>query len=443
MLKKVEQHITDNFPFLKKVKLLIAVSGGLDSMTVLSILKDLGYNFALAHCNFKLREEESELDEQFVKDWAQKNKTKCFIKQFDTVSYAKTKKISIQLAARELRYQWFDALLKQEHYNYLITAHHANDNLETVLFNLTRGTGFKGMLGIPDKNDKIIRPFLPFTRDEIASYAKENNIAWREDKSNASDKYSRNKIRHRVIPVLESLNPQLIKSFNKSLEHFKAREHICNDYLTELKKKIFKIDGRGTIRISIKTVLRLSNPKMYLYELLNEFGFTAWDDIADLLNAQSGKQIFSKTHRLLKNRDTFVITALKNKELTKSKTYTIDNLEIGLTLEGLKLRFENVVKKDFKKSANTDCVFVDKDKIKGLLTLRKWEKGDYFYPLGMQGKKKISAFFKDQKMSLLDKENTWLLTVNKDIIWVLGKRLDNRFKITEQTKNILKINVKK
>jgi len=275
------------------------------------------------------------------------------------------------------------------------------------------------------------------------AYAKEHNIAWREDKSNASDKYSRNKIRHRVIPVLESLNPQLIKSFNKSLEHFKAREHICNDYLTALKKKIFKIDERGAVRISIKTVLRLSNPKMYLYELLNEFGFTAWDDIADLLNAQSGKQIFSKTHRLLKNRDTFVITALKDEELIKSKTYTIDNLEIGLTFEGLKLHFENVGKEDFKKSANTDCVFVDKDKIKGLLTLRKWQKGDYFYPLGMQGKKKISTFFKDQKMSLLDKENTWLLTVNKDIIWVLGKRLDNRFKITEQTKNILKINVKK
>jgi tRNA(Ile)-lysidine synthase len=443
VLEKVEQHINKDFPFLKKAKLLIAVSGGVDSMTVLSILKTLGYNVALAHCNFKLRGKDSELDEQFVQNWAQKNKIKCYIKQFDTSQYAHTNKISIQLAARELRYQWFDTLLKKECYDFVITAHHANDNFETVLFNLTRGTGFKGMLGIPDKNDKIIRPFLPFTKYEIAEYAKENNIAWREDISNASEKYSRNKIRHKVIPVLESLNPQLIKSFNKSLEHFKAKELICNDYLTELKKRIFKIDEYKTINISIKAVLKLSQPKMYLYELLNEFGFTAWDDVADLLNAQSGKQIFSKTHRLLKNRKKLIITPLLDNESCKSKAYTISNLEIGLILENLNLRFEDVEKEDFKKNSNTDCVFVDKDKIKGVLTVRKWQKGDYFYPFGMQGKKKISTFFKDQKMSLLDKENTWLLTVNKDIVWVLGKRLDNRFKITEQTKNILKINFKK
>ena len=215
MLKEVTEHIKKNFPFIKRAKLLVAISGGVDSMVASYILNSLGYNIALAHCNFKLRAKDSDKDEVFVKGWAHKNNIVCYTRSFETAQYAKNKKISIQLAARELRYQWFDDLLAQENYDYIITAHHANDNLETVLLNLTRGTGFKGLLGIPEQNDKIIRPLLPFSRETILAFAKKNNIAWREDKSNASDKYSRNKIRHQIMPVLQALlrlrNTQKIK----------------------------------------------------------------------------------------------------------------------------------------------------------------------------------------------------------------------------------------
>ncbi|MFK5891448.1 MAG: tRNA lysidine(34) synthetase TilS [Flavobacteriaceae bacterium] len=439
MLKEVAEHINKNFPFLKRAKILVATSGGVDSMVASYILNSLGYNIALAHCNFKLRAKDSDKDEVFVKGWAHKNNIVCYTRSFETAQYAKNKKISIQLAARELRYQWFDDLLAQENYDYIITAHHANDNLETVLLNLTRGTGFKGLLGIPEQNDKIIRPLLPFSRETILAFAKKNNIAWREDKSNASDKYSRNKIRHQIIPVLQELNPNLIDSFTKNQAYLKGIENILNDRLEVVKKEVVRQTGKSTLSFDIAKILSLSNPKVYLFELLRNYGFTAWDDISDLLTAQSGKQIFSKTHRLLKDREALFLSPLKpEKELKKS--YTINNLEIGLSLEGLNLSFENIIKTDFKSNTNKACIFVDEDKIKGSLIVRKWQKGDYFYPFGMQNKKKISTFFKDQKMSLLDKENTWLLCNDNNIIWIIGQRLDNRFRISENTKKILKIN---
>lgn len=439
MLKEVAEHINKNFPFLKRAKLLVATSGGVDSMVASYIINSLGYNIALAHCNFKLRAKDSDKDEVFVKDWAYKNKISCFTSSFETSQYAKTQKISIQLAARELRYQWFDDLLAQENYDYIITAHHANDNLETVLLNLTRGTGFKGLLGIPSQNDTIMRPFLPFSREAILAFAKKNNIAWREDKSNASDKYSRNKIRHQIMPILQELNPNLIDSFTKNQIYLKGIENILNDRLEVVKKEVVRQIAKSTLRFDIAKILKLSDPKAYLFELFRDYGFSAWDDISSLLTAQSGKQIFSKTHRLLKDREALFLSLLKP-EQKLNKSYTIDNLGIGLSLEGLNLRFKNVIKTGFKSSLNKACIFVDKDKIKGSLIVRKWQKGDYFYPFGMQNKKKISTFFKDQKMSLLEKENTWLLCNDNNIVWIIGQRLDNRFRISENTQKILKIN---
>ncbi|NCP20948.1 MAG: tRNA lysidine(34) synthetase TilS, partial [Zetaproteobacteria bacterium] len=221
---RIEANITINFPFLKDAKLLVAVSGGLDSMVAVNLLQKIGLHFGVAHCNFKLRGDESDIDAQFVKDWATKNECACFIAEFNTKNYAKLHKISIEMAARNLRYQWFHQLRVANGYDYIITAHHANDNLETTLYNFTRGTGFKGLLGIPPQNDKIIRPFLPLSREEIASYAKKNDIIWREDQSNATLEYTRNKIRHQVIPVLQKINPNLIESFQKTLSHLNDLE---------------------------------------------------------------------------------------------------------------------------------------------------------------------------------------------------------------------------
>jgi len=264
-------------------------------------------------------------------------------------------------------------------------------------------------------------------------------IAWREDKSNASDKYSRNKIRHQMIPVLQELNPNLMGTFSKNQVHLKGIKNILNDRLKAVKKEVVTQISKSSLSFDIAKILKLSDPKAYLFELLRDYGFSAWDDIADLLTAQSGKQIFSKTHRLLKDRETLLLSPLKiENELNKS--YTIENLERSLSLENLNLSFEDVSKTDFNSETNKECVFIDKDKIKGSLKVRKWQKGDYFFPFGMQNKKKISAFFKDQKISLLEKENTWLLCDDNNIVWIIGQRLDNRFRISENTQQILKIN---
>jgi len=439
LFKKVKIHIDSQFPFLKNEKLLLAISGGMDSMVAASILKKLRYDFVLAHCNFKLRGQDADLDEQFVKDWAKKNKIICFVTHFNTKKYAQTNKLSIEMAARNLRYQWFNILLKDNHLNYIITAHHANDNFETTLFNLTRGTGFKGLLGIPSQNGKIIRPLLPFSRDEIKNYAIKNKISWREDKSNASIIYSRNKIRHQVVPVLKTLNPNLITSYNKSIEHLKSLEVILNNHINTIKKDVLKVLPDKVVQLDIDKLLKLSHPKAYMYELLKDYGFTAWSDIEKLINAQTGKQIYSKTHRIIKNRNLCLISPIKK---TEDKQFEIKNLNKGLHIPQIKLTFEKVTLADYN-NQNNQIIYVDAKKIKIPLMVRKWQNGDYFYPLGMTNKKKLSDFFKDQKLSLLDKENTWLLCQENKIIWVIGQRLSNLFKVTNKTTEIIKIKLLK
>ena len=432
---RIEANITINFPFLKHAKLLVAVSGGLDSMVAVNLLQKIGLHFGVAHCNFKLRGDESDIDAQFVKDWATKNECACFVAEFDTKNYAKLHKISIEMAARNLRYQWFHQLRVANGYDYIITAHHANDNLETTLYNFTRGTGFKGLLGIPPQNDKIIRPFLPLSREEIASYAKKNDIIWREDQSNATLEYTRNKIRHQVIPVLQKINPNLIESFQKTLSYLNDLECILKDRLEAVKKIVLTQLPNEHVSIDIAEIMKLSNPKAYLFELLKAYGFTAWLDVERLLLAQSGKQIFSASHRLIKDRNLFLISPLKE---ANAAEFEIDNLEEGLQNKALILTFESVRQVDLKNTF-AEIVYVDATKIKMPLKVRKWQNGDYFYPLGMQGKKKLSDLFTDLKLSLLEKENTWLLCQNDEIIWVLDRRLDNRFKVTEHTKKIIKI----
>lgn len=432
---RIEANITINFPFLKEAKLLMAVSGGLDSMVAVNLLQKLKYHFGIAHCNFKLRKHESDLDAQFVKDWAKKNNFPCFVAEFDTGNYAKLHKISIEMAARELRYQWFYKLLAEKNYDYIITAHHANDNLETVLYNLTRGTGFKGLLGIQPQNDKIVRPFLLLSREEILNYAQKNAIDWREDQSNAALAYTRNKIRHQIIPVLQELNPNLIESYLNTQSYLKDLEQILNDRLEEVKHTVLRQLPNKVVSIDIAKILELSNPKAYLFELLKDYGFTAWDDVKNLLTSQSGKQIFSATHRLIKDRALFLISPLST---VNTSQFAIDNLEVGLQNAELILTFESIKKVDLKNTYSA-IVYVDADKIKIPLIVRKWQKGDYFYPIGMQGKKKLSDFFTDLKMSLLEKEQIWLLCQNDEIIWIIDRRLDNRFKVTENTKKITKI----
>ncbi|TXD84199.1 tRNA lysidine(34) synthetase TilS [Subsaximicrobium wynnwilliamsii] len=415
-------------------RLLIAISGGLDSVVLTHLCHKLGLSFALAHCNFNLRGMESDSDEDFVLELAENLDLEIFIESFDTEAYAKNQKLSIQMAARELRYNWFSEVSSSLGFDYILTAHHAGDNLETVLINLSRGTGLKGLTGIPEVNGNIVRPLLPFSREALEHYAHEHKIRWQEDSSNATNKYLRNKLRHEVIPILKDINPELHKNFKTTLEHLNAASEIIDDSIKALSKRAIDSSENAISKYRISELKTLKNPKAYLYELLKDYGFKAWEDVSDLLDAQSGKQVFSATHCLLKDRDYLILTEISEKGqhkeiLISAQTETLQTPAGTVTFE-----------KNAEISALTNnTIFVDKDRLKYPLKLRKWGTGDAFHPFGMTGKKKLSKFFKDEKLSLIEKEQVWLLCSQDKIVWVIGMRADERFKVTEQTKHILKI----
>lgn len=435
MLKKVQHHLEKNFPYLQGKRLLLAVSGGIDSMVLLDICKNLHLEIGIAHCNFQLRGNESDGDELFIKEKANQLQIPLFIQKFDTEKFANDTKLSIQLAARKLRYDWFNKLLDIENYDFLLTAHHLDDQVETFLINLTRGTGLEGLTGIPAQNETIIRPLLEVSRAEIENYAEQNQIKWREDASNASDKYLRNKIRHHVVPVLKELNASFLTSFQDTLGYLNAANALVEDASELVYEKVVEIK-EDTIQINCNTLLAYKNYKSYLYQWLKQYEFTAWNDIYELVHAQSGKQVFSSTHLLLKDRD-YLILSQKTISVEEN-TFFIDentkNLKFPLNITLCQI--------DDILEPTKNVIFVNQEKLVFPLQIRKKKEGDYFYPSGMEGKKKLSKYFKDEKYSLLDKEKQWLLISNDDIIWVVGKRADKRFLANTKTKNILKIELK-
>ncbi|EKT3956861.1 tRNA lysidine(34) synthetase TilS [Flavobacterium psychrophilum] len=431
MLLKLENHLTKNLPFLKEKKLLLATSGGIDSMVMLHLFQKLNYNIAIAHCNFQLRGLESFSDQQFVQEYASKNKIPAFVTHFDTENFAKDYKLSTQIAARELRYNWFYELLETENFDFILTAHHADDNLETFIINLTRGTGLDGLTGIPEQNEQIIRPLLPFSRSEIEEYTKENSIQWREDSSNASDKYLRNKIRHDLIPILKVLNPNFLDSFLKTQNYLQEAQVMIEDATIMIYQQVAKEDNE-IISFDLKKLTQLPNYKSYLYQWLREYDFTAWEDIYNLVESQSGKQIFSKKYRLLKDRDFLILSLIKELE---NEAYFIKTNQKEVKIP---LNFSICKVNDISSPKNT-IIFVDEDKLQFPLTIRKRNEGDSFYPSGMKGKKKLSKYFKDEKMSLIEKENTWLLCSKNKIVWVIGKRADQQFVANKTTQNIIKL----
>ncbi|MDG2073394.1 MAG: tRNA lysidine(34) synthetase TilS [Polaribacter sp.] len=433
MLEKLQQHLNYKFSFLKEKKLLIAISGGVDSVVLTHLFHQLNFDISLAHCNFNLRGTESDKDEFFVKELGEKLNLKTFTKSFETENFASENQLSTQVAARNLRYNWFQEISIKHQFDFVLTAHQADDNLETFLINLTRGTGLEGLTGIPELNNNIVRPLLIFSRDEIENFATKNNIDWREDKSNASNKYVRNKIRNQVVPILKEINPTLLESFQKTTDYLQESQQIIDASISDFKKKVLKETENSNLKIDIAKIQETNNPKAYLYQLLKEFGFTEWRDVTNLLTAQSGKEVLSRTHRLLKDRGFLIIS--KKEEIKSNNNFLIseDTLEIRSPIH-LKIAAVSKIEKE-----NKSTIHLDKNSITFPLTLRKWQYGDFFYPKGMQGKKKISKFFKDEKYSSIDKENTWLLCTENNITWVIGKRQDNRFFANEKTKSILKI----
>jgi tRNA(Ile)-lysidine synthase len=431
MLLKFQNHLSIHFPFLQKAKMFIAVSGGLDSMVLLDLISKTNIEFAVAHCNFQLRVDESDTDENFVKSYCEANSIQGFFQKFDTKQFAEDEKLSIQVAARKLRYEWFYELLATENFDFVATAHHLDDQLETFLIHFSRGTGLDGLTGIPSQNDKIIRPLLTFSRAEIETFANENNLKWREDSSNASDKYVRNKIRHQVVPILKELNPSFLDSFENTLQNLNQAQSLVEDASRIVYRKVVK-DVDNQKKIDLNELLQLPNYQAYLYQWLLPFGFSAWQDIYDLVEAQSGKQIFSEHFRLLKDRETLII---EPKFVKISDEFFIQENQSQLNFP-LKLSFCIV---DDITITDSKTIFVDVEKLNFPLQLRKWQEGDYFYPFGMNGKKKISKFFKDEKISVIDKEKIWLLCSENRIVWIVGKRMDDQFKVTENTQTIIKI----
>ncbi|MDI1317470.1 tRNA lysidine(34) synthetase TilS [Flavobacterium sp.] len=432
MLSKFQNHINKNFSFLNGKKLLLATSGGIDSMVLLELCHQLNLDIRVAHCNFQLRGAESDEDENFVKNQCEKLDILLFVNHFDTKKFADEHKLSIQVVARNLRYEWFNTLLIINNYDYILMAHHLDDSLETFLINFTRGSGLDGLTGIPQQNGNIIRPLLPFSRDEIEVFANANDIQWREDSSNASDKYLRNKLRHDVIPVLKELNPSLLPSFESTISNLQQAQTLVDDASRIVYRKVVE-DVDFQKKINLSELMQLPNYQAYLYQWLEPFGFTDWDSITDLVSAQSGKQIHAQKHSLLKDRNELII--YQKQESEESEEFLIEK-EQELVKFPLKIYFCKV---DDISVQSTNTIFVDEEKLQFPLLIRKWRKGDLFYPLGMHGSKKLSKYFKDEKFSLIEKSETWLLCSHNQIVWIIGKRQDERFKVTKQTTKILQI----
>lgn len=430
MQKAFEEHIKKEFPELYRNRFLLACSGGVDSVVLAHLCAGGKLDFALAHCNFKLRGEDSDADEIFVRELARKLEKPFFVNNFETDAYASNNKVSIQMAARQLRYAWFEELIETERYGEVVTAHHLDDNLETFLINLSRGTGIDGLLGIPERTGHVLRPLLRFSRSRILDHAETEEIVWREDKSNLETKYLRNRIRHQIVPQLKELHPTFLENFHKTQEFLQQTAALAANHIQELRPQLFQEEG-GVHKILIEALLVHEPVEAYLYALFGPYGFREWNDVRDLLSATSGKEVRSKSHRLVKHRKHLLLEPLGTKD-NKSYTLTEDQTRmdepLSLSIDQTN-RMENVSK---------NILYVDKETLKYPLTVRKWKKGDYFYPLGMKGRKKISKFFKDEKMDVISKEEQWLLCSGAAIVWVIGKRGDDRFKVTPRTKQILK-----
>lgn len=440
MLQKLKDNLA-KIPNINEVKFLLSISGGIDSMVLLYAFKKLNLNFGVAHCNFQLRGEESDLDEELVKNSC--NDIPFHLNKIDLRTYKETHNASTQMAARETRYSWFNKLANEFNYDYIVTAHHLNDQIETFFLNLARGTGIEGLTGINEFNGKIYRPMLTISRTDIELFVKQNKITYREDESNSSLTYKRNKIRHQLIPLLKELNPSFEETMLNNINILEATNSIYkNNVDSVLSSGIIKTKGEDFF-VSIAKLLENKNVQQYLFEYLRRFNFNS-TQVASIYTIikddfVSGKIFESSTHKLLIDRDYLIVSP----PINETNIFLEIKKENKIVTNPIKLSFDNVPNENIKINPNKKIAYLDYDKLSYPLKLRKWKQGDYFYPLGMNNKKKLSDFFIDNKLSILEKETTYVLTSNKDeIIWVVGQRISEHHKITSETKNILVITFK-
>lgn len=415
-------------------KFLLAVSGGVDSVVLVHLFAAWKVNFSIAHCNFKLRVTESDEDEKFVRELAQKAEAPYYVNSFDTQKYATENKISVQMAARELRYKWFNKLCKEKKFDYLVTAHHRNDQVETFFINMLRGSGIEGLTGMYLLDKNIFRPLLPFSKDEIITYAKINQINWREDSSNIKNDYLRNKLRNEIFPFFEKISPAFINTVYDNTDRLKEVNKIYKNYI-EKHKHLVKTNNFG-FEINLAEVQKTLSPSTVLFELLKpyHFNFSTVKKILGIQHITEGKKFFSPSHRAVNHKGTLLITRITPEDMPY---YTIEK-HVTEIKEPLHLQFN--YNHNPREIINDKYIaLLDLEKIQFPLILRKWYKGDSFFPLGMKGRKKLSDFFIDIKLSVIDKENIWVLASGDNILWIIGLRIDNRYKILPDTKQCLKI----
>jgi tRNA(Ile)-lysidine synthase len=434
---RFKSFITLHKLFNPSEKVLLAVSGGKDSVLMTHLFNDAGFNFGIAHCNFKLRADESEEDERFVKNLSLALGVPYYHTNFDTEKVAKANEVSIQMAARDLRYNWFKTIRNNFDYDYIAVAHHQSDTTETILLNLVRGTGIAGLHGILPKRDKLIRPLLFLNREEIDGIVNACQLPFREDSSNSSTKYARNKLRLEVIPKLKELNPTLEDTFERNSRRFKELEAFLNIEIEALRNNLFQPADNGNIRIKLEDLKKLKPQMLLLYELFKPYNFseTVLKDLTSAWDGQPGKIFESPTHHLLLDREFLILNKITE---TNSDATLIHQGETIVTWNTLKLTIEEKHIKEGDIFGSSDQAFFDSELLQFPLKLRHWLKGDYFYPFGMTGKKKLSDFFTSLKIPLTEKNQIGVLeNGNGDILWVVGYRTDDRYKVTSHTKNLL------
>ena len=439
MQQKVQTYIQDHQLLTQKGRIIVGVSGGTDSVVMLHVLMSLGYDCVIAHCNFHLRMAESDRDELFVRDLAKELKVPYYSVDFETTKYAEEHKISIEMAARDLRYAWFYELLYNHDAQAIAVAHHADDSIETMLMNLVRGTGLKGLTGIQPRNHKVVRPLLCCNRLELETYLVRFDLDHIEDSTNASVDYQRNKFRNEVLPLLAEINPSVRQTLYDSLERFEGIWAIYQQSIDAMKQLIVR-NGPGLVKMDIDAIKIQEHIPTLMYELLHPYGFgpAVIEQVTGQLDGESGKVFFSETYRLIKDRKYLLISKIDD---NPAQDFMITEDETVIEFPFLLKINKQPVTPDFEVSKEVTRIHVDASKLRYPLVLRRWKEGDAFFPFGMKQRKKVSDFFIDNKLSLFEKEHSWILVSNNEIVWIVGQRLDNRFCVTNETKEVIEFRI--
>ena len=434
LLEKFKAFIAKEHLFATGGPLLIALSGGLDSVVLAELCYLCGYDLRIAHCNFQLRGEESVRDEEFVRGLEERY-GEVYITRFDTEAYVATNKVSVQVAARELRYGWFESMVRAGAARWIVTAHHLDDNIETMLMHFFKGTGIAGMRGMLPKQGNIVRPLLFARKEELRAFAVDAGLRWVEDSSNESDKYTRNFFRHQLIPLIAQAYPAAAGNLADNLGRFREVEVLYRQAVEGWKTKLMEVRGQE-VHIPVEKLRKAAPLLTIVYEMLEPFGFSPQQaaEVIALLDSPTGRYVQSRMYRVLKNRNWLIVSPLAE---TQAEYILIEEAGVACFIEG-ELRLKEVaVQEPLDQGPNV--ALLDADKIGYPFLLRRWKAGDYFYPLGLRKKKKVARFLIDAKVSLAEKERVWVLEMDKKLIWVVGRRIDDRWKIGPGTRRVLRI----